>query len=123
MSYMRMTDLQSRSIIDLERSLGFWWPSGLARQSGTRAVPPVSNFLDEMQHIVSEYASLSVRQLRCSRPFGTAVKDFTTSIGHEVWPDGHVCRKAWLVEDPQTNNLGGLYNVSLFYSNTVHREK
>lgn len=111
------------NILELEKSLGIWWPRGLSRQKDARKIPVIGKLLHEIDRVTQTYGGLAQREIRRSTDLRQAASETFMNLGGELWPDGEQDRSAWLVSDAAKDDLGGLYPKNLYFSDPNDREK
>ncbi|KAK3656812.1 hypothetical protein LTR56_002793 [Elasticomyces elasticus] len=109
-----------------ERSLGIWWPRGLARHKGRLEYPVIKTLLTQIQNLGEIYvAHTRTEILQCDTLRTTSIEIFN-HFGPRLWPtpqeDPEGRRFSWLA-DATVDTLDGLYPRNLYYSNLQDRKE
>ncbi|KAK5732298.1 hypothetical protein LTR17_010612 [Elasticomyces elasticus] len=109
-----------------ERSLGIWWPRGLARHKGRLEYPVIKTLLTQIQNLGEIYvAHTRTEILQCETLRTTSIEIFN-HVGPRLWPtpqeDPEGRRFSWLA-DATVDTLDGLYPRNLYYSDLQDRKE
>ncbi|KAK5133423.1 hypothetical protein LTR08_007762 [Meristemomyces frigidus] len=109
-------------ILDIERSLGVWWPLGFSRHKDRLKIPIVKRLEDGVKRITPVFGAKNQTEIRASEELRVEAERLFADVGPELWPDAQHDRSEWLV-DAATNNLAGQYPSNLYYSNDADRAR
>ncbi|KAK5128325.1 hypothetical protein LTR85_002992 [Meristemomyces frigidus] len=103
-------------ILDIERSLGVWWPLGFSRHKDRLKIPIVKRLEDGVKKITPVFGAKNQTEIRASEELRVEAERLFKDVGPELWPDAEHDRSAWLTDAAQ-NDLNGHYPRDLYYSN------
>ena len=109
-------------ILDIERSLGVWWPLGFSRHKDRLKIPIVKRLEDGVKKITPVFGAKNQTEIRASDELRVEAERLFADVGPELWPDAEHDRSEWLVDATQ-NDLAGQYPSNLYYANDADRAK
>ncbi|KAK4547664.1 hypothetical protein LTR36_000621 [Oleoguttula mirabilis] len=109
-------------ILDIERSLGVWWPLGFSRHKDRLKIPIVKRLEDGVKKITPVFGARNQTEIRVSEELRVEAERLFADVGPGLWPDAEHDRSAWLTDAAQ-NDLAGQYPRDLYWSNDEDRAK
>lgn len=108
-------------IVDIERSMGFKWSNGIARQRRSSFHPDLQALLNDIDKLKAHFLDYSTEQIGISNACALVGRDLFEKHGPKIWPGPSVDRSPWL-SYAELDNHNGLYPTNLYYKNVTHRE-
>ncbi|KAK4889447.1 hypothetical protein LTR27_011791 [Elasticomyces elasticus] len=119
MALRRRDDPAMFSVKTHERSLGIWWPRGLARHKGRLEYPVIKTLLTRIKNLGEIYVAHTRTEILQCDTLRTSSIEIFNHVGPHLWPtpqeDPEGRRFSWLA-DATVATLDGLYPRNLYYS-------